>query len=97
MSMIAAATAAAASPPPPWINLSALWRIIVVGLLAGAGLPAVFAIGLRALNYRSTGPASPDDDHVYGGSPVGLVGGGICFAIVLAAIGWGIYFIVHAS
>ena len=32
-----------------WINLSALWKIVVYGLLAGAGLPALFAVGLRAL------------------------------------------------
>jgi hypothetical protein len=93
MSLIAAAS----TSPAPWINLSALWRIIVVGLLAGAGLPAVFAIGLRALNQRAGASAGPDDDRVYGGNPAGLVAAGFCFAVVLAAIGWGIYFIVHSS
>jgi hypothetical protein len=29
-----------------WINLNALWKIVVVGLLTGAGLPALFAVGL---------------------------------------------------
>jgi hypothetical protein len=81
-----------------WVNLSALWRIVVIGLLAGAGLPALFAVGLRALN---TGPRTAsvgsDDDHVVGGSPVGIAIAGICFATVLAAIGWGIYFIVKGS
>jgi hypothetical protein len=81
-----------------WVNLHALWKIVVIGLLAGAGLPALFAIGLRAL---STGPRTAvvgsDDDHVVGGSPVGIGIAGICFAIVLAAIGWGIYFIVKGS
>ena len=33
-----------------WVNLHALWQILVVGLLAGAGLPALFAVGLRALS-----------------------------------------------
>jgi len=36
-----------------WINLSAIWRIVVVGLLAGAGLPALVAVGLRALSPRA--------------------------------------------
>jgi hypothetical protein len=81
----------------PWIDFSALWKIIVVGLLAGAGLPALFAIGLRALNFRSGLAVSSDDAHVYGGNPAGLVVGLFCFAVVLAAIGWGIYFIVHSS
>ena len=36
-----------------WINLNALWKIVVIGLLAGAGLPALFAVGLRALAPRA--------------------------------------------
>src|ERR1022692_2238616 len=31
-----------------WINLTALGEIVVFGLLAGAGLPAIFALGLLA-------------------------------------------------
>lgn len=36
-----------------WINLTALWKIVVIGLLAGAGLPALFAVGLRMLAPRA--------------------------------------------
>lgn len=36
-----------------WINLTALWKIVVIGLLAGAGLPALFAVGLRVLAPRT--------------------------------------------
>jgi hypothetical protein len=75
-----------------WINLDAIWKIVVFGLLAGAGLPALFAVGLLAL---SRGPraqtAGPDSDHVYGGSPAGAVAAGFCFLVVLAAVGWAIY------
>jgi hypothetical protein len=88
-----------------WINLHALWKIVVLGLVAGAGLPALFAIGLRAL---STGPrgsvpssngatAVLDDDVVYGGNVYGLIAASFCFAVVLAAIAWGIYSIVSSS
>ena len=97
-----------------WINLSALWQIVVVGLLAGAGLPALFAVGLRFLNMPSArvatagGGAGADTHHhavsghadeetVYGGNPMGLVIAGICFAIILAAIGYGIYLIVAGT
>jgi hypothetical protein len=85
-----------------WINLSALWKIVVIGLLAGAGLPALFAIGLRALALRPAGAgagadADPNNDKVVGGNPVGLVAAVVCFAVVLAAIGWGIYSIVAHS
>jgi hypothetical protein len=91
-----------------WIDLTALWQIVVFGLLAGAGLPAIFAIGLRVLSMRGSGvqPATaataPSDNvtesgHIYGGNPAGLAMGVFCFAVVLAAIGWGIYFIVSSS
>ncbi len=95
-----------------WINLSALWQIVVVGLLAGAGLPALFAVGLRFLNMPSARVATAgagadghhhsvsghaDEETVYGGNPMGLVVAGICFAIILAAIGYGIYLIVAGT
>ncbi len=75
-----------------WINLSAIWKIIVFGLLAGAGLPALFAVGMFAL---SKGPkaqtAGGESDVVVGSNPAGLVAAAFCFLVVLAAIGWGIY------
>jgi hypothetical protein len=90
-----------------WIDLHAIWKIVVLGLVAGAGLPALFAIGIRAL---STGPrgaihqtagaataASADSDVVYGGNVYGLLAAAVCFAVVLAAIGLGIYSIVSSS
>ncbi|MGH3244821.1 MAG: hypothetical protein ACRDOI_01195 [Trebonia sp.] len=36
-----------------WINLTALWKIVVFGLIAGAGLPALFAGGLYSLSLGS--------------------------------------------
>jgi hypothetical protein len=83
-----------------WINLTALWKILVFGLIAGAGLPALFAGGLYSL---SLGPrthrvatagadgGSGDSDVLVGGSVIGMIVAAICFLIVLAAIGWGIY------
>jgi hypothetical protein len=82
-----------------WINLNALWKIIVLGLVFGAGLPALFAVGLRSLSIPRPGGSVPsgDDDQVYAGNPAGLVVAALCFAIILAAIGYGIYFIVKGS
>ena len=90
-----------------WINLHALWQIVVLGLVCGAGLPALFAVGLVALNSSGhrvqtagagggAGPES-DDSRVYGGNPAGLAAACLCFAIVLGAIGYGIYLIVASS
>ena len=72
-----------------WINLTAIWQILVVGLLAGAGLPALVAVGLRVLSPGSGAGAGA------GSVAVGRYGAALsCFAIVLAAIGYGIYLIV---
>jgi hypothetical protein len=75
-----------------WINLTALWKIVVFGLIAGAGLPALFAVGLFSL---SRGPrartAGADSDVVAGGSTAGLILAVLCFLIVLAAIGWCVF------
>jgi hypothetical protein len=75
-----------------WVNFAALWKILVFGLLAGAGLPALFAVGVLALSKGSrTQTAGADSDVVVGGSPAGIVVAALCFLIVLASIGWGIY------
>lgn len=88
-----------------WINLDALWKIVVVGVLLGAGLPALFAVGLRAMSPAER-PAAGEPAE---GGAVATAGvqadGGIlgkavavlCFAVVLAAIAWGIYSIVNQS
>jgi hypothetical protein len=90
-----------------WIDLTALWQIVVLGLLAGAGLPALFAIGLRALSLPGSArartasaggsPESGDSDGIVGGSVPGIVAAAVCFLIVLGAIGWGIWAIYNAG
>jgi hypothetical protein len=82
-----------------WINLTALWQIIVLGIICGAGLPALFAIGLRTLSQPRQGAtaAGPESDVIVAAGPLGILAAAICFAVVLAAIGWGIYFIVAGS
>jgi len=81
-----------------WINLSALWKILVFGLVAGAGLPALFAGGLYALSLgphraraATAGADGGDSDVLVGGSVIGIVLAAIAFLIILAAIGWSIY------
>ncbi|MFE6749772.1 hypothetical protein ACFVGM_28265 [Kitasatospora purpeofusca] len=90
-----------------WINLDALWKIVVVGLLTGAGLPALFALGLRLLNppappalSRSSGLSGPTGEPAVGrptAGPAGYALAVLCFAVVLASIGWGISVIVGHS
>ena len=91
-----------------WIDLHALWQVVLAGLIFGAGLPALFAVGLRALSAGSnrqtlsvadggTQAAGAGADRVYGGNPVGLAVAVVCFAVILAAIGYGIYLIVAGA
>lgn len=75
-----------------WINLDALWKIIVVGALLGAGLPALFAVGLRAL---APAASAESGDAAGTGTLVGKAVAVVCFAVVLAGIAWGVYKIVH--
>ena len=84
-----------------WINLTALWKIVLFGLAAGAGLPVLFAIGLRVLNplrpqAAGSGTADGGEQAEAGitAGPLGLAAAVLCFAVVLSAIGWGIDFIV---
>ena len=87
-----------------WINLSALWKILVYGLIAGAGLPALFAVGLRALAWPGarvqtavagagggSAGTDADDDHLYGGNVLGLIIAVIIALAILAALGWSVY------
>ncbi|WP_030395437.1 hypothetical protein [Kitasatospora purpeofusca] len=87
-----------------WINLDALWKIVVVGLLTGAGLPALFALGLRLLNppgpVAPPGPSGPTGEPATyrpTAGPVGYALAVLSFAVVLASIGWGISVIVGHS
>ena len=91
--------AAPPTPPAPWIDGSALWQIVLLALVAGAGLPALFAVGLRALALPGRGGAAQasESDRIVGGNPVGLAVAIFCFAVVLAAIGWGIWAIYEAG
>jgi hypothetical protein len=81
-----------------WINLTALWKIVVFGLIAGAGLPALFAGGLYSLSLgpnraraATAGADGGDSDVLVGGSVIGILIAVLCFLIVLAAIGWSVY------
>ncbi|MFT3873525.1 MAG: hypothetical protein QM714_12925 [Nocardioides sp.] len=73
---------------------SAAWEILWVGLLLGAGLPAVFAAGVRLL----AGPAAPvaeDGTEVVPrpGLPQRVLAG-VCFAVVLYGVAVGILIVV---
>ena len=72
-------------------SAQALWQVVAVGLVLGAGLPALFALGLRLLY---AGPAG-----VAGGqpTPVARVGAITCFSLVTVATLFGIVVIIFGD
>lgn len=68
------------------------WQVLAVGLLLGAGLPAVFAVGIRAMAYGAGGSAEVDSTAAP--HPAGRVIGGLCFAVVVIGVVLGITYIV---
>jgi hypothetical protein len=76
-----------------WINLSALSKILVFGLLLGAGLPALFAIGVR-LDAEGAGLAV-HDGAVAQRNPVLLALSWAIFALVLFAVIIGVLFVAR--
>ena len=76
----------------------ALWQVTVVALLLGAGLPALFALGIRSLSAgHLTSPGGPPRDPAQPVSSVGKIGAIVCFGIVIAAALFGIVVIVFGK
>lgn len=73
------------------LALAGAAKVLLAGLLLGAGLPALFGLGIRTLAMGVGGDAEVD------GAPpkrIGTVLALIVFAIVLAAVALGIAIIV---
>ena len=76
--------------------LGALWQVLLVGLVLGAGLPALFALGLRSLNAGRTVAMAGGGAGATGSKPsaLGLTGAVICFGIVVLSVAFGIVVII---
>ncbi|MGI3782657.1 MAG: hypothetical protein ACRYG2_17990 [Janthinobacterium lividum] len=74
----------------------ALWQVLVAGIILGAGLPAVFALGIKALG---TGRTLAADGTTYDEPPTGAgrAGSTVLFAICVAAILLGIFAVVASG
>jgi predicted secreted protein len=75
-----------------WLALQAGAQVLFAALLLGAGLPAIFALGMRSLAYGTGGTAEVTVDSKP--QPIGKVLAVVCFAVVVAAILLGITWIV---
>ncbi|GAA2338779.1 hypothetical protein [Dactylosporangium salmoneum] len=81
------------------LALQAAWKVLLVGLVLGAGLPALFALGVRSLAWGTGGEAEVHADGTPGpkAQPFGTVLGWVCFVVVLLGVALGITFIVASG
>jgi hypothetical protein len=78
--------------------LQAIVPVLVVGLLLGAGLPALFALGVRALYGTEVATVgTPDSSRATTNRPVGRVVAYLCFGVCVAAVLFGIVVIVFGK
>ncbi len=71
-------------------TITPIWKVLAVGILLGAGLPAIFAIGMRLQS-----PASPDGGSIAGQPAAGRrIAGIACFVVVVVAVLFGLAVLV---
>nr|WP_062335737.1 hypothetical protein [Herbidospora sakaeratensis] len=59
-----------------YIDVDALWRVLVASLIGGVGIAALFSVGLIGVSS---------------GRVAGRVAGGVCFLLVVAGVLLGVY------
>ena len=76
--------------------LDGAWRVLLASLILGAGLPVLFALGIRSLAWGAGGDAEVHESGVTGPTPrpLGTAAGYALFAIVILGVLLGITFIV---
>lgn len=76
--------------------LESLWQVAAAGILLGAGLPALFALGVRSLNSHRV--VAVGGSHATSTpSATGRAGAVVCFAICALAVLFGIVVIIFGK
>ncbi|GAB4013472.1 hypothetical protein [Nocardioides ultimimeridianus] len=75
----------------------ALWKVLVAGLVLGAGLPAVFAVGIRGLAMAGDGGTAADGEVGSRPNPLGNVLAAVMFLVVAYGIVAGLLFIIASG
>lgn len=63
------------------------WRVLLASLVFGAGLPVIYALGIRSLAWSAGGDAEVSHARP---NPFGRVLAGLCLVVVLAGVALGI-------
>lgn len=73
----------------------AIWKVLVAAVILGAGLPAIFAGGIRSLAWAEGGTSETSTGGGPAkGNPIGWVLAGILFLIVAYGLVIGIYYVI---
>jgi hypothetical protein len=74
----------------------ALWQVLLAGLILGAGLPALFALGMRSM--AANRPVAPDGvTFTTPPTGAGRAGAYVCFGLCALAVLFGIVVIIFGS
>jgi hypothetical protein len=74
--------------------LEGAWKVLAAGLILGAGLPLLFALGIRSLAWGAGGDAEVSGAR---GNPAGTALAWVLFLVVIALVLLGITFIVASG
>ncbi len=77
-----------------WFNYEASFKILIFALLAGAALPALFAVGVR-FQAVGAGAQATADGHVPDKNPAMLAMAWLIYAVVVAVIIFALLFIAR--
>ena len=69
------------------------WKVLLYSLLLGAGLPVVYAVGVRSLALTTGKDAEGDRPR----HPLGVALATVCFAVVLLGVAVGLLYVVAAG
>jgi hypothetical protein len=74
--------------------LEGAWKVLAAGLILGAGLPALFALGIRSMAWGAGGDAEVSHARP---NPMGKALAYVLFAVVILGVLLGITFIVASG
>ncbi|HET6480317.1 MAG TPA: hypothetical protein VFG35_09810 [Actinoplanes sp.] len=76
------------------LALDGAWQVLLAGLILGAGLPVLFALGIRSLAYGAGGDAEVSHARPH---RIGTVVGYALFAVVILGVLLGLTYIVASG
>lgn len=77
-----------------FLALDGAWRVLITSLVLGAGLPAMFAFGVRSLSVAAE--AKPGESRPLV-KPLARGVAVVCFVVVLAGVALGLTYIVASG